>query len=101
MRSHNLRPLAVLSAAAGLFCASSGGGFAASPLEMDFITHAAFFSAESKQPKTLDPQVFIHDSAAEAATGPQAIKHVAGVRPPLIDHYSLFENHCDHTPVSF
>jgi hypothetical protein len=52
---------------------------------MNFMTHAAFFSGESKQPKTLDPQVFIHDSAAGAATGPQGIKHVAGVRPPLID----------------
>jgi hypothetical protein len=120
---------------------------------LDFVAHAAFFSAETKQPKVLDPQVFIHDTAAQAATGPQGIKHVAGVRPPLIDqdakssmlynaedkplgfdlqtwlsasgsvtiteqggksllqanfkglkpnaHYSLFENHFDHTPVSF
>jgi hypothetical protein len=40
---------------------------------------------EFKQPKALDPQVFIHDAAAPAATGPQGIKHAAGVRPPLID----------------
>ncbi len=85
MRSNINRPLAVLSAVAGLFFASLGGSFAASPLKMDFVTHAAFFSAESKQPKALDPQVFIHDAAAQAATGPQGIKHVAGVRPPLID----------------
>jgi hypothetical protein len=153
MKSRNMRAPAILSAAAALLLASVGGGFAASPLKMDFVTHAAFFSGETKQPKTLDPQVFIHDPAAQADTGPQGIKHVAGVRPPLIDqdakssplynaedkplgfdlqtwlsasgsvtiteqggkslleadfrglkpnaHYSLFENHFDHTPVSF
>src|SRR5258708_5363321 len=85
MKSHNMRALAILSGAAGLLLASVGGGLAASPLKMDFVIHAAFFSTESKQPKALDPQVFIHDAAATAATGPQGIKHVAGVRPPLID----------------
>src|SRR6266851_9219033 len=82
---NNMRVPAILSAAAALLLASLGEGFAASPLKMDFVTHAAFFSAESKQPKTLDPQVFIHDAGAQAATGPQGIKHVAGLRPPLID----------------
>ena len=153
MRSLNLGRLAVVLAAASLLLGLAARGFAASPLKMSFITHAAFFSAESKQPKTLDPQVFVHDPAAEAATGPQGIKHLAGVRPPLIDqdpkssmlynaedkplgfdlqtwlsasgsvtitdrdgkpfleaefkglkpnaHYSLFENHFDHTPVTF
>ncbi|SIO62918.1 hypothetical protein SAMN05443247_09491 [Bradyrhizobium erythrophlei] len=153
MKSHNMRALATLSAAAALLFASVGGGFAASPLKLDFVAHAAFFSAETKQPKALDPQVFIRDAAAQAATGPQGIKHVDGLRPPLIDqdakssmlynaedkplgfdlqtwlsasgsvtiteqggktvleanfkglrpdaHYSLFENHFDHTPVSF
>src|SRR5260370_22937526 len=153
MKPQNLRVPAILSAAAAFLLASVDGGFAASPLKMDFVTHAAFFSTEFKQPKALDPQVFIHDAAAQAATGPQGIKHVAGVRPPLIDqdakssvlynaedkplgfdlqtwlsasgsvtiteqvgksrlqatfkglnpnaHYSLFENHFDHTPVSF
>jgi hypothetical protein len=85
MRSLNMRPFAAGSVTVGLLFASVAGGFAASPLKMNFVTHAAFFSAESKQPKTLDPQVFIRDSAAPAATGPQGIKHVAGVRPPLID----------------
>jgi hypothetical protein len=153
MRSLNMRPLAVALAAAGLLFASAAGGSAASPLKMNFVTHAAFFSGETKQPKTLDPQVFIHDSAAPEATGPQGITHVAGVRPPFIEQdpkssmlynaedkplgfdlqtwlsasgtvtiteqggktvldasfkglkpnaqYSLFENHFDHTPVSF
>lgn len=85
MKSHNMRVPAILSAAATLLLASVGGGFAASPLKMDFVTHAAFFSAEFKQPKALDPQVFIHDAAAQAATGPQGIKHAAALRPPLID----------------
>ena len=75
MKSHNMRVPAILSAAAALLLASVDGGFAASALKMDFVTHAAFFSAEFKQPKALDPQVFIHDAAAQAATGPQGIKH--------------------------
>ncbi|MGY4288182.1 hypothetical protein ACVWXO_007402 [Bradyrhizobium sp. LM2.7] len=74
MKSHNMRTLAILSATAALLLASVGGGFAAAPLKMDFVTHAAFFSGESKQPKVLDPQVFIHDAAAQAATGPQGNK---------------------------
>ena len=50
-----------------------------------FVTHAAFFSKETNQPKRLDPQVFVRDSAAPAAVGPQGIEHVAGVRSVLID----------------
>lgn len=46
-----------------------------------FLTHAAFFSLESKQPNLLDPQVFVADPSAPAATGPQGIMHIAGVRP--------------------
>src|SRR5258708_32479723 len=85
MKSHNMRALATLSAAAALLFASVGGGFAASPLKLDFVAHAAFFSAETNQPKALDPQVFIRDTAAQAATGPQGIKHADGLRLPLID----------------
>ncbi|MBN9086726.1 MAG: hypothetical protein J0J01_07450 [Reyranella sp.] len=58
---------------------------AASPLKMDFVTHATFFSGEMKLPKVLDPHVFVRDSAAPEGVGPQGIKHVAGVRPPFID----------------
>ncbi|SKA24863.1 hypothetical protein SAMN02745126_04456 [Enhydrobacter aerosaccus] len=57
---------------------------AETPLKMDFVTHATFFSGETKQPKTLDPQVFIRDPKAAEAVGPQGIKHAAGVRPPII-----------------
>ena len=46
-----------------------------------FITHAAFFSLETKQANLLDPEVFVADPSAAAATGPQGITHVAGVRP--------------------
>lgn len=52
---------------------------------LTFVTHAAFFSKETKQPKPLDPQVFVHDAAAPSAVGPQGIEHVAGVRPAVID----------------
>jgi hypothetical protein len=58
---------------------------ATSPLKMDFVTHATFFSGEMKLPKVLDPHVFVRDSAATEGVGPQGIKHVAGVRPPFID----------------
>lgn len=50
-----------------------------------FVTHAAFFSKETKQPKSLDPQVFVRDAASPGAVGPQGIEHVAGVRPAFID----------------
>lgn len=52
--------------------------------DLPMQTHASFFSAESKQPKPLDPQVFVKDANAPAATGPQNIKHAAGLRPALI-----------------
>jgi hypothetical protein len=53
-------------------------------MELDFVTHASFFSQESKQPSPLDPQVFVGDGAAPAAVGPQGIEHVAGFRPLLL-----------------
>ena len=51
-------------------------------LEME--THAAFFSAETKQPDPLDPQVFVRDAKSRAGTGPQQIRHGAGLRPARI-----------------
>lgn len=51
---------------------------------LDMETHAAFFSAETRQPNPLDPQVFVRDAGAPAATGPQNIRHDAGLRPALI-----------------
>ncbi len=59
---------------------------AAEPLQLDFVTHASFFSKETNQASTLDPQVFVRDVAAPAATGPQGIHHANGYRPlPLSD----------------
>ncbi len=65
-----------------------GIGEAASSSHLTFVTHAAFFSSETKQPKPLDPQAFVQDPSAAAATGPQNIQHVAGVRPAFIDQDS-------------
>jgi hypothetical protein len=70
---------------AGALAGATTFARAASPLRMDFVTHAAFFSGEMKLPKTLDPHVFVRDSAATEGVGPQGIKHVGGVRPPFID----------------
>lgn len=58
---------------------------AADALDLKFVTHASFFSAETGQPKPLDPHVFVAESAVPAAVGPQNIQHVTGVRPALID----------------
>src|SRR6516164_7811408 len=97
------RRLFLSAAAAGLLFASVGSGFATSPLKLEFVTHAAFFSAETKQPKTIDPQVFVEDASAPETTGPQGIKHVAGVRPPFIEQdpktSKLFN--AEHQPLGF
>jgi hypothetical protein len=97
------RRLFLSAAAAGLLIASVGSSFAASPLKLEFVTHAVFFSAETKQPKTLDPQVFVEDASARETTGPQGIKHVAGVRPPLVEQdpktSKLFN--AEHQPLGF
>jgi len=58
---------------------------AANSIRVTLMTHAAFFSAETHQPKPIDPQVFVRDPAALAGTGPQGIQHVAGIRPALIE----------------
>ncbi len=63
----------------------ANGGLAAEALKMNFVTHAAFFSQETKQPQPIDPQVFVHDPAAAEAVGPQGIKHLTGLRPARID----------------
>ncbi len=66
--------------------AGAGPARAAEPLRLDFVTHASFFSRETKQANPIDPQVFVRDPAAPAAMGPQGIRHVKGVRPlPLSD----------------
>lgn len=103
MKKMLARRLMLSAAAAGLLIASAGSSFAASPLKLEFVTHAAFFSAESKQPKTLDPQVFVEDASAPEATGPQGIKHVAGVRPPFLDQDARTSKlfNAEHKPLGF
>jgi hypothetical protein len=40
-----------------------------------------FFSHESKINPVIDPQVFVSTPGTQAGTGPQMIKHVAGITP--------------------
>ena len=54
------------------------------PVTLQFETHAAFFSQEMGLTKAIDPQVFVEEADAPAATGPQNIKHIAGFRTALI-----------------
>lgn len=73
------------------------------PARLTFETHAAFFSAETKQAKPIDPQVFVKDAGVAEGTGPQGIKHAAGFRPALIQadagSTSLFN--AQGTPLGF
>ena len=73
----------LLACATLVFIASTATTRAAEPVHMNFETHAAFFSAETKQPKVLDPHVFVRDETAPAAIGPQGIPHIAAFRPAL------------------
>lgn len=79
--------IAAMCLSAGIFAyagVASAQAPAAAAAPLAFQTHAAFFSSETKQPSAIDPQAFVADSAAPAATGPQGIAHVAGFRPALI-----------------
>jgi hypothetical protein len=71
-----------------LVAASAAGltiSYAANTPRVPFVTHASFFSAETHQPKPVDPHAFVRDPSAPAGVGPQNIQHVAGVRPALIE----------------
>jgi hypothetical protein len=57
---------------------------AATAVTLTFVSHATFFSTETKQVAPLDPQVFVKDAASPAGAGPQLIDHDAGVRPALL-----------------
>ena len=58
---------------------------AADSQRLTFTIHATFFSSETKQPKPVDPHVFVQHPASPGATGPQNIQHIAGFRPALIE----------------
>jgi len=62
----------------GTATAQSGGAGAKT---YGFVPHSAFFSVEAKTANLIDPQIFVADAAAVAATGPQGINHVTGFRP--------------------
>jgi hypothetical protein len=71
-------------AAAAMVTAVALPAWAAGTGPLSFRTHADFFSTETGQNPLIDPQVFVADATAQAATGPQGIKHVAGFRPAKI-----------------
>ena len=73
------------------------------PAPLVFQTHAAFFSTETQQKAAIDPQVFVADPAAPAATGPQGIAHAAGFRPALIatDAPTTKVSNADGKPLGF
>lgn len=52
---------------------------------LTFVTHAAFFSTETRRSPVIDPQVFVKDDAVSEGTGPQNIAHLAGFRPARAD----------------
>ncbi len=94
------RSLAGVALAASL--AWFGSARAAEPIKLDFVTHASFFSRETKQPHPLDPQVFVRDGAAPAALGPQGIEHAAGFRPLLLgDAPGTMLHSAKGTPLGF
>ncbi len=78
------QPVALLSLLVLPMTAATAAN-AANSVELSFTTHAAFFSAETHQPKPIDPQVFVRDSASSAAVGPQNIRRAAGVRPAFVE----------------
>jgi hypothetical protein len=55
------------------------------PYRLSFVTHAAFFSLETRQPTLVDPQMFVADPAAPAALGLQQIEHLTGLRSAQMD----------------
>ena len=72
------RPRRVSLGCAAVLCSAAPA--IAQPSVIPFQTHAAFFSAETKQPAPVDPQVFVADASAPAATGLQGIRHAQGLR---------------------
>ncbi len=61
--------------------ATALGAVAAPAKTYGFLTHAAFFSLESRQANMLDPHAFVADPGAISKTGPQGIINTAGYRP--------------------
>ena len=79
------RSLAILYFAAMGLIGATAACTAATPstpsTDLEFVTHASFFSGEMGINPVVDPHVFVADSGQPAAIGPQNIEHVAGFRP--------------------
>lgn len=84
----NMKPILAAVFGLALLGAAPCAG-AADALSLKFVPHAVFFSAETKQPETIDPQDFVADPVKAAAVGPQGIKHAAGYRPARIDQDAM------------
>ncbi len=54
--------------------------YAAQPVRLSFVPHAAFFSLITRQASLVDPEVFVAAPSAAAALGLAQIAHVAGER---------------------
>ncbi len=79
------RLLAILHfAAMGLIGATAACTTATPFTDLEFVTHASFFSGEMGINPAVDPHAFVADSGQPAAIGPQNIEHVAGFRPALL-----------------
>ena len=65
-------------------CNGAAHGSLVPPTRLPLVTHAAFFSSETKLSPVLDPQVFVREAASPAAVGPQHIARVAGFRNALV-----------------
>lgn len=76
---------ALFGALLGAAALSAHAAPAPHSMKLDFVTHASFFSKETKLAQPLDPQVFVKEARAPAGTGPQKIHHVAGFRPLHLD----------------
>lgn len=74
--------IATMLAAFGVFTSISASAEAGYNLK--FEPHAVFFSKETKQPKAIDPQVFVKDAQVKAGIGPQNIMHAAKFRPAFL-----------------
>ncbi|HEY0798383.1 MAG TPA: hypothetical protein VGD50_04490 [Candidatus Baltobacteraceae bacterium] len=55
------------------------------PAELPFVNAATAYSQAAKIDRAIDPQVFVHDSAATQGTGPERIEHLAGLRTARLD----------------
>ncbi len=60
-------------------------GRSAEPVTLAFESHGAFFSKETRQTTSIDPQVFTRVPGVPSGAGPQGITHAAGLAPALLD----------------